>query len=185
MNIQTNRKRGHTLLELLVAMFVMAILVAAAIPFYGEYTIKGKVSAMHDTLLLGANAEDRFFSAHKRYGSTNELAVKGYLAEMKSHAPIAIDAMTPGKSLIATVPAYTALHGWNYAIVLTYDLTDSGGSRLGECWAYFSTNHPSGYGGELVHLYDDTNNRVATPSGYSSCQMCPQVTNFCALPSGG
>lgn len=179
MKKRINTCRGHTLLELLTAMFVMAILVAAAIPFYDQYIIKGKIDAIKNTILLTATAEDRYFSTHKQYGDTGILDDAGLMVDVLASMPKNINHSEIG---IHALPAMTTTHGWSYAVLMTMNI-DSGNGQ-GECWVYFSANHPSPYSGQMMRLYDDVKDVVTAPAGYDTCASCPPTTN-CALTSGG
>lgn len=178
MKMRINTVRGHTLLELLVAMFVMGILVAAALPFYGQYIVKGKIESIRETLFLTAAAEDRYFALHKQYATIPQLVDEGFMGDIISSLPhnITLDDI----SLVA-VPALTELQGWSYALLMAADV-DKNPEGQGQCLAYFSTNHPSGYTGEIIVLYDDVANTSVAPSAYLNCASCPGVAN-CTITS--
>ena len=176
MNIQTNRKSGHTLLELLTAMFVMAILIAAAIPFYGQYLIRGKIDAMRSTILLTATAEDRYFSTHKRYEDTQTLDYVGLMNDAFASIPQNIN---PNETNIHAQPAMTDT-GWSYAVLMTMNIDNHTDRNAEECWVYFSSTHPAGYSGQMIQLYNDVTGESTAPSGYSQCESCPTCS-----PGGG
>jgi type IV pilus assembly protein PilE len=64
------RNRGFTLVELIVAMVILATLAAIAIPSYSSYVLKSHRTEAKSALLDAASLEERFFSTGNTY-STN------------------------------------------------------------------------------------------------------------------
>jgi type IV pilus assembly protein PilE len=63
-------QRGFTLIELVIAMVIAAILAAIAIPSYTAYIQKSRRTEAKSTLLNMASLEERFFSTNNTYSST-------------------------------------------------------------------------------------------------------------------
>lgn len=61
------RSRGLTLIELLIAMVIIAILLAVALPSYREYLLKARRAECAGVLVSLANALERRFSASHSY----------------------------------------------------------------------------------------------------------------------
>ncbi|MCS7101958.1 MAG: prepilin-type N-terminal cleavage/methylation domain-containing protein [Burkholderiaceae bacterium] len=61
--------RGFTLIELVVAMVVIAILAAVAIPIYAEYIRRGHRADARAALLLAAQWQERFRSENNAYAA--------------------------------------------------------------------------------------------------------------------
>jgi type IV pilus assembly protein PilE len=69
-------QRGFTLIELVIAMVIAAILAAIAIPSYSSYIMKSRRTEAKSALLNMASLEERFFSTNNTY--TTVLANLGY-----------------------------------------------------------------------------------------------------------
>jgi type IV pilus assembly protein PilE len=61
------RNRGFTLVELIVAMVILATLAAIAIPSYSSYVLKSHRTEAKSALLDAASLEERFFSTNNTY----------------------------------------------------------------------------------------------------------------------
>jgi type IV pilus assembly protein PilE len=77
--------RGFTLIELIVAMVIMATLAAIAIPSYSSYVLKSHRTEAKSALLDLASLEERYFSVNNAYTSNPQQL--GYTA---TSAPFAI-----------------------------------------------------------------------------------------------
>lgn len=66
----TNANRGFTLVELVVAMVVAAILVAIAVPSYTSYVIKARRNDARTALLGLAALEERYYSTANTYSAS-------------------------------------------------------------------------------------------------------------------
>jgi type IV pilus assembly protein PilE len=62
--------RGWTMLELVIALIILAILVALAIPAYNNQIIKARRADGHALLFEAAQREQQFFTANNTYTST-------------------------------------------------------------------------------------------------------------------
>jgi type IV pilus assembly protein PilE len=67
---QRRRHSGFTLIELIVAMVIAAILAAIAIPSYSTYVLKSHRTEAKSALLDIASLEERYFSANNKYTQT-------------------------------------------------------------------------------------------------------------------
>jgi type IV pilus assembly protein PilE len=71
-------QQGFTLVELLIAMAITAILAAIAIPSYSAYIQKSRRTEAKSALLDLASLEERYFSTNNTY--TNQASNLGYSA---------------------------------------------------------------------------------------------------------
>ena len=62
--------RGFTLIELVIAMVIVSILAALAIPSYSAYVRKSRRTDAKNALLDMASLEERFFTTNNTYSST-------------------------------------------------------------------------------------------------------------------
>lgn len=62
-------QRGFTLIELVIAMVIAAILAAIAIPSYSSYILKSRRTEAKSALLNMAALEERFFSTNNTYSA--------------------------------------------------------------------------------------------------------------------
>jgi type IV pilus assembly protein PilE len=65
-----HRAAGFTLVELIVAMVILATLAAIAIPSYKNYVLKSHRAEAKSALLDLASLEERYFSANNNYTAT-------------------------------------------------------------------------------------------------------------------
>ena len=63
------RRRGFTLIELIVAMVIAAILAAIAIPAYSSFVRKGRRTDAKSALLDLASLEERYFTTTNQYSN--------------------------------------------------------------------------------------------------------------------
>ncbi len=70
MKIQTQSQHGFSLIELVVAMLIAAILAAVAIPAYSNYTRKAHRVEAKNALLDMASLEERYMSTNNTYSQT-------------------------------------------------------------------------------------------------------------------
>jgi type IV pilus assembly protein PilE len=61
------RNRGFTLVELIVAMVILSILAAIAIPSYSQYVLKSHRTEAKAALMDAASLEERYFSTSNLY----------------------------------------------------------------------------------------------------------------------
>jgi type IV pilus assembly protein PilE len=115
------RKRGFTLIELIVAVFIVALLLVLAVPSYQRQLIHARRSLGSAQLLQVMMRQEQYFLEHKQYAQT--LTDLGYLAH-----PYAIDAA--GNAVSATADDRTYLIGltWHqdaYTLLATPQLSQA------------------------------------------------------------
>lgn len=95
--------RGFTLIELMIAVAVVAILAAIAYPAYTEHVVKSYRASAQSQMLDIANRQQQYFMANRTYASKTQLEASGYALdnELSSRYSYSI---TVGTS---TVPNFT------------------------------------------------------------------------------
>ena len=61
------KNEGFTLLELLVVVAVIGILAAVSMPYYNDYTIRGKIAEATSALSDGRIKMEQFFQDNRTY----------------------------------------------------------------------------------------------------------------------
>ncbi len=69
-----SRSRGFTLIEVMIAVVVVAILAAIAYPSYQDSVRKSRRAEGKSALLKAAQVQERFFTDQNRYATQAELA---------------------------------------------------------------------------------------------------------------
>ena len=70
------RQRGVTLIELMLVVFIIAVLGMIAVPSYRQYTIRAQRTEAKTALLRIATNQERFYLQNNTY--TNDLAALGF-----------------------------------------------------------------------------------------------------------
>lgn len=74
------RKRGFTLIELMVVMAILATLLTLAVPRYFHSVDRSREAVLRQTLAVTRDAIDKYYGDHGRYpDSLQELVVRRYL----------------------------------------------------------------------------------------------------------
>jgi type IV pilus assembly protein PilE len=104
-------QRGFTLIEVMIAIAVIAILAAAAMPAYTSYVLRGNRGAAQEFLLDVAQREQQYFADARAYGDTLTALSMTIPAAVDKYYDIAIevdDGPPPGFTVTATPKAGTA-----------------------------------------------------------------------------
>jgi general secretion pathway protein G len=93
------RDRGFTLLELLIAMALIALLLSLAVPRYLGTVDKAKESALRHDLAVMRDAIDKYVGDHGRYpDSLDDIVARRYLRQ------VPVDPITERKDSWKIVP---------------------------------------------------------------------------------
>jgi type IV pilus assembly protein PilE len=96
-------QRGFTLIELMIATAIVAILAAVAYPSYPRYIIKSNRTAAQAQMLDIASREQQFLLANRAYAAKAALEASGYSLPSTLSGKYSYD-VTVGTS---TVPSFT------------------------------------------------------------------------------
>lgn len=97
------RAPGFSLIELLIALVIVGILTAIALPSYNSYVKRGKRGAAQAAMMDLANREEQFLMANRNYGDKNAMIAGGFGLPANVAASYSWDiALGAG-----TVPTYT------------------------------------------------------------------------------
>jgi general secretion pathway protein G len=78
-----NRRRGFTLIEMMIVMSIIVILVSVAIPHYQKSIIRAKETVLHSNLLTLRNMIDEYsYDKQKAPQSLQDMVTEGYLREI-------------------------------------------------------------------------------------------------------
>jgi len=136
-----NKKQtGFTLIEVLIAMAVMAILSSIALPAYQEQVRTGKRTEAQNLLLEAASKQQRFFSDNMAFAAN--MGLLGYGAAGNNAQPTETGDYNVGITPVGTgyTLTATALNGQvndgciNLTLTNTGAKGKSGTKTLAECW---------------------------------------------------
>lgn len=101
------RKRGFTLIELMVVVAIIAVLAAIAIPAYGRYAFRARRADGQEMLLRIANAQERYYATFNRYGALSDIGFSNPAASEKGYYNVTLEipAGNGEQSFIATAAA--------------------------------------------------------------------------------
>ena len=97
---------GFTLIELMVAVAILAILAAIVWPGYQQHVIRGQRAAAQAQMLDLASRQQQFLLANRSYASQSQLEAAGYAlpAEVAARYAYEIELGSAGGYLIRFVP---------------------------------------------------------------------------------
>jgi type IV pilus assembly protein PilE len=154
------RNRGFTLVELIVAMVIVATLAAIAIPSYSLYVLKSHRTEAKSALMDAASLEERFFSTTNLYtgnplqlgygvatmnfpvGSGSYYLIQSITVNPPVPPTPAIPGGTPANFLITAVPNPATMqindtNCWTWTISSTGQqtaLSQGGTDNTASCW---------------------------------------------------
>lgn len=76
--MELKKKRGFTLIELMITVAIVAILAAIAYPSYQQYVLRGNRGAAQGAMMEIASRQQQFLLANRAYASKSELETSGY-----------------------------------------------------------------------------------------------------------
>ena len=100
------RQQGFTLIELLIAIAIIGLLLAVAVPSWQSFMIKAKRSEAKVMLTEVANEQMRYFTENNRFAST--MFLLGYSASPQKtengNYRVGIQQTTPSSFVLVAIP---------------------------------------------------------------------------------
>lgn len=151
------KQRGFTLIELMVAVVVIAILAAISYPSYTEYMNRGKRAEGKAALMRAAQQMERYYSLSNCYpsntaacstrascganASSSALAlchadVRAFSGDAAAGSAYTISVTTNAQDFTVTAtPSYTDAKCGNYTLTNTGAKGKSGTESVQNCWS--------------------------------------------------
>jgi type IV pilus assembly protein PilE len=126
---------GFTMIELVIAMVIIGVLAAIALPIYSQHVQKGNRAAAESAMMDMANLEQQYFLANRGY--TSSTSTLGYtLPSTVSAKYTAAINVTSNNSLDSACALATNGSVPSFAIVMT---PISGGSQVSDGTIYLDS----------------------------------------------
>lgn len=127
---------GFSLVELMVALTIAAIIAAFAVPAYRDHTLRSYLPEMSSSLQLSALRLEQFYQDHRSYRNGTECGVTLPHSERFSFSCTLPE---DGQSFVLTAIGRDAMAGFAYTIdqqgqTRTTSLPDTWGTAPLECW---------------------------------------------------
>jgi type IV pilus assembly protein PilE len=89
MHRPTHRSAGFTLIELLIVITIIGILAAVAMPMYGDYVKRGKITEAHSSLSELRLRAEKWFADNRSYAGFNQVIANARYFEYNCGNPTA------------------------------------------------------------------------------------------------
>lgn len=129
------RGAGFTLIELMIAVAVVAILASVAMPSYAEYVRRAKVPVVLVQLTMFYTRMEQRFQDTRNYGSGNACAIA---PDPTTNFSMSCRSSDDGRGFIATATGQGTLAGYTYTIDQDgrqRTLSHPKGVPTGDCWS--------------------------------------------------
>ena len=127
---------GFSLVELMVALAIAAIIAAFAVPAYRDHTLRSYLPEMSSSLQLSALRLEQYYQDHRSYRNGTECGVTLQRSERFSFSCTVPE---DGQSFLLTATGRDAMVGFAYTIdqqgqTRTALLPDAWGTAPLDCW---------------------------------------------------
>jgi type IV pilus assembly protein PilE len=107
------KQRGFTLIELMIAVAVVAILAAVALPSYSNYVKRGKIQEATTNLLTVRTKLEQYYQDNRRYDGG---CTTGMPANQKYFTIACAFAVSPSQTYTVTATGQQDMAGFAYTI---------------------------------------------------------------------
>jgi type IV pilus assembly protein PilE len=104
-------ERGFSLIELLIALVIVGVLTAVALPSYKSYMTKSKRGAAQTAMMDLANREEQFLLANRVYADKATIVASGYGLPADVANNYSFDIVVDAGTVPGYTMTFTAING--------------------------------------------------------------------------
>ena len=144
-SIKPTSGSGFTLIELMIAVAIVAILVAVALPSYRDYVIRGRLVDATNTLSAMRARMEQHFQDNRTYATVGAFTAPCATATVVKEFTVICDATAPAvapTALVYTIRASGSGSTNGFVFTINQDATQTtawpaawGAAPAGNCWA--------------------------------------------------
>ncbi len=130
------RQQGFTLIELMIAVIIIAILAGIALPAYQDYVRKARRADAHDSLMFIHNLQEKWRANNPQYsGSLADIGFTGAASADGYYSLALSGASATGFTATATAQGAQASDSGCTSITLTVSAANPRGAKApASCW---------------------------------------------------
>ncbi|HSH17237.1 MAG TPA: type IV pilin protein [Verrucomicrobiae bacterium] len=146
----TARYKGFTVIEVMIAVAIVAILAAVALPSYRDYILRGKLVDAHNALADFRVRMEQFYQDNRRYDDGGGNCGAAAPTSKYFTFPPCVPGAAPAQTYIATAVgvanegtggfAFTINQTNARATIVTAPASTNGWSSNGTCWVRAKAN---------------------------------------------
>jgi prepilin-type N-terminal cleavage/methylation domain-containing protein len=143
--MQHSSGAGFTLIELMIAVAIVAILVAVALPSYRDYVIRGRLIDATNTLSAMRARMEQHFQDNRTYATVGAFTSPCTTSQTVKEFTVVCDATAPAvvpTALVYTIRASGSGSTNGFVFTINQDATQTtawpaawGAAPAGNCWA--------------------------------------------------
>jgi type IV pilus assembly protein PilE len=145
-----SRHKGFTVIELMIAVVIVAILAAVALPGYRDYILRGKLVDAHNALSDFRVRQEQFYQDNRRYDGAGLGGCGAVAPASKYFTFTCAPAAAPAQTYVATATgvanegaggfAYTINEANARATTVSAPASTNGWSTNATCWVRAKPN---------------------------------------------
>jgi type IV pilus assembly protein PilE len=128
------REAGFTLMELIIAMVIIGIIAAIAIPNYSEYILRGYRSSAQAFIADVASRQAQFFLDRRTYATTVAALNMAAPADITNRYNIAIATVAGPPAAFTVTATPTGSQTTDRCGAMTIDQSGTKGAAATRCW---------------------------------------------------